>query len=156
MNRCLCLRKPIGYLGRNNGMQAIINANESAMGTPDQTQQLQRLKATLQQRHAALLQQLKSDAETAAEQAPFAAEIEASPADNASVRTLNELTAEANEHKLAQLQLVTHALGKFGIGSYGACESCSEAIGWSRLQARPEARYCIVCQTGIEKSAKSH
>jgi DnaK suppressor protein len=124
------------------------------MGTPDQTQ-LQRLKATLQQRHAALLQQLKSDAETAAEQTSFAAEIEASPADNASVHTLNELAAEASEHKMAQLQLVAHALGKFDIGSYGVCESCGEAIGWSRLQARPEARYCIACQTGLESSGKS-
>ena len=138
--------------GEQQYKQAIINASESAMGTPDQAQ-LQRLKATLQQRHAALLQQLKSDAE--AELTPFATEIEASPADNASVRTLNELTAEATEHKMAQLQLVAHALGKFAIGSYGACESCGEAIGESRLQARPEARYCIVCQTRMEKSEKS-
>lgn len=148
------MRKPVCYLERNNGKQAIINASENAMGTPDQTQ-LERLKATLQQRHAALLQQLKSDAETAAEQTLFATEIEASPADNASVRTLNALTAEATEHKMAQWQLVAHALGKFAINSYGVCESCGEAIGWSRLQARPEARYCIVCQTRMEKSEKS-
>jgi DnaK suppressor protein len=151
----LRLRKPVCYLRRNNNKQANINASESAMGTLDQTQ-LERMKATLQQRHAALLQQLKSDAETAAEQTPFATEIEASPADNASVRTLNELTAEATEHKMAQLQWVAHALSKFAINSYGTCESCGEAISWSRLQARPEARYCIACQTSIEKSAKSH
>ena len=36
-------------------------------------------------------------------------------------------------------------------GDYGACERCGEPIGFSRLQARPEAALCIACQTLLER-----
>ena len=117
----------------------------------DQTQ-LELLQATLEQRNAALLSQLASDAEAAATLASSVTEIEASPADNASARTLNELVAEAAEQKTAELRQVKHALAKFGNESYGICESCGEPIGLSRLNARPEACCCIVCQTRMEKA----
>ena len=41
---------------------------------------------------------------------------------------------------------VEHALSKFGSGSYGVCESCSQQIDWARLEAKPEARLCIKCK----------
>ena len=110
------------------------------------------LQATLEQRKAALLSQLASEA--AATLASSAPEIETSPADNASVRTLNELVAEAGEHKTKQLRLVKYALAKFAEGSYGICETCGEAIGLSRLNARPEARLCIACQTRMEQAGR--
>ncbi|MFT5643425.1 MAG: DnaK suppressor protein [Janthinobacterium sp.] len=114
----------------------------------------EQLKATLERRQHELQSQLDSDADTATAQASVTTEIEASPEDNASSRTLNEVAAEFNEHKAEQLHLVTHALAKFGDGSYGRCESCSEPIGLSRLYARPEARLCITCQTSIEDQEK--
>ncbi len=116
--------------------------------------QLQRLQATLEQRKAALLNQLENDAEAAETLATSVHELEASPADNASARTLNELVAEAAEHKTAQLRLVRHALDKFAGGNYGSCENCGDPIGLSRLNARPEARLCITCQTRMEKIRK--
>lgn len=119
------------------------------MNGPDQTQ-LKRLQATLEQRRSALLSQLASDAATT--QAADAREIEASPADNASVHTLHELVAEAAEQKSAQLRLVRHALAKFEDGSYGICEGCGDWIGLSRLNARPEANFCIACQLAREKA----
>ena len=60
-------------------------------------------------------------------------EVETSPADKATVR------------------MIKHALAKFDDGSYGECEECGNPIGFSRLQARPEARLCIKCQTRAEK-----
>ena len=78
-------------------------------------------------------------------------EVETSPADKATVRLLNDLALEAAGHNAAQLRMIKHALAKFDDGSYGECEECGNPIGFSRLQARPEARLCITCQTRAEK-----
>ena len=78
-------------------------------------------------------------------------EVETSPADKATVRLLNDLALEAAGHHAARMRLLRHALAKFEDGSYGLCEECGNDIGFSRLQARPEARLCIGCQTRLEK-----
>ncbi len=78
-------------------------------------------------------------------------EVETAPADKATVRLLNDMALEAAEHIASSLTDVRHALSKFADASYGQCESCGEPIGYSRLQARPEARLCIVCQTRQEQ-----
>jgi DnaK suppressor protein len=78
-------------------------------------------------------------------------EAEASPADNASQRTLNALVHETAAHTSKQLSMVRQALSKFDDQSYGLCENCGGEIGFSRLDARPEARLCIGCQTRMEQ-----
>lgn len=81
-------------------------------------------------------------------------EVETSPADKATVRLLNDLALEAAGHNAAQMGVIKHALAKFNDGSYGECEECGNPIGFSRLQARPEARLCIGCQTRVEVKQK--
>lgn len=78
-------------------------------------------------------------------------EVESSPADKATVRLLNDLALEAAGQHATQLRSVRYALAKFDDGSYGQCEQCGNPIGFSRLQARPEARLCIACQSRAEK-----
>lgn len=78
-------------------------------------------------------------------------EVETSPADQATVRLLNDMALEAADHHAQQLRSTRYALAKFADGSYGACEECGNPIGFSRLQARPEARLCISCQTRAEQ-----
>lgn len=78
-------------------------------------------------------------------------EVETSPADKATVRLLNDLALEAEGHAAAQMRQLRRTLEKFDDGSYGLCEECGNDIGFSRLQARPEARLCISCQTRAEK-----
>lgn len=109
--------------------------------------QLAQLQAALAQRAAALAADLPLDDQ---HELPVA-EVETSPADKATVRLLNDLALEAAGHRSAMLQVVRHALAKFDDGSYGACEECGLPIGFSRLQARPEARLCIGCQTRAER-----
>ena len=110
------------------------------------------LQARLEGARAALLSQLADDLDRSADvRLPLPHEAEASPADNASQRTLNALVHEAAEHTQRQLHVVRHALAKFDDRSYGLCERCGEAIGYSRLDARPEARLCIACQTLLEQ-----
>ena len=39
---------------------------------------------------------------------------------------------------------------KFEDGTYGICESCGERIELARLEAIPEVRYCLDCQSRLE------
>jgi DnaK suppressor protein len=119
--------------------------------TPDQ---LASLQAALEQRQATLLRQIADRPNSESNRTPAVEEVETSPADSASNRTLNQLEAEADEHRTAQLTALRHALARVADGSYGACENCDEPIGYSRLQARPEARLCIACQTRIEQARR--
>ncbi|MDP3668743.1 MAG: TraR/DksA C4-type zinc finger protein [Telluria sp.] len=112
--------------------------------------QLAVLKSILEQRRDALSGHADVDA-VAGARALAVQEVETSPADKATVRLLNDLALEAAGHNAAQLLKVKRALAKFDDASYGICEECGNDIGFSRLQARPEARLCITCQTRAEK-----
>ena len=112
--------------------------------------QLAILAAMLEQRRAALARQDDIDVVESAHDLPVQ-EVETSPADKATVRLLNDLALEAAGHNASQLRMIKHALAKFDDGGYGLCEECGGDIGFSRLQARPEARLCISCQTRLEK-----
>lgn len=110
------------------------------------------LQARLERARKALLSQLADDLDRTTDvRVPLPHEAEASPADNASQRTLNALVHETAAHTTKQLALVRQALNKFDDHSYGLCENCGEEIGFSRLDARPEARLCIICQTRMEQ-----
>ena len=115
----------------------------------DQAQSAQ-LRALLERRRAQLSSQDRVAELTGARDLPVQ-EVETSPADKATVRLLNDLALEAAGHTAGMLRSVRHALAKFDDGRYGECEECGNPIGFSRLQARPEARLCIGCQTRAEK-----
>ena len=114
--------------------------------------QLATLKTLLEQRQAALARQDDIDVVEGVGELPVQ-EIETSPADKATVRLLNDLALESAGMNAAQMGSVRRALAKLEDGSYGECEECGNPIGFSRLQARPEARLCIACQTRAEKRA---
>ncbi len=106
------------------------------------------LRCALEQREAEL------SAATPALAAPgelAVQEVETSPADKATVRLLNDLAHDAADQRAARLHSLRHAVAKFDAGAYGECERCGHPIGFSRLQARPEARLCIACQTRAEQ-----
>lgn len=108
--------------------------------------QLDALHAALEERRQVLLDQV-----ALATAGPAVDEVETSPADSASNRTMNQLQQETAGHQLTQLRAIKHALAQFDDGSYGSCENCGNDIGYSRLQARPEATLCIACQTLSER-----
>jgi len=110
------------------------------------------LQARLGRLSTGLLSQLADDLDRDTDlRTPLPHQAEASPADNASQRTLHAAVHEAATLTARQLEIVRHALGKFSDRRYGLCESCGEAIGYSRLNARPEARFCIHCQMRLEQ-----
>jgi DnaK suppressor protein len=50
------------------------------------------------------------------------------------------------EHSLeTRLKDIDLALEKIGKGTYGRCEKCDEKISKDRLEAYPEARFCLDC-----------
>lgn len=59
-----------------------------------------------------------------------------------------DLRIKDRERKL--INKVHEALRKIADGSYGICESCGEAIGLKRLQARPVTSFCINCKSEME------
>lgn len=110
--------------------------------------QLAQLKAALAARRDALE---ASPADGGDGSALPVSDVETAPVDKATVRLLNDLALETAGQRQALLPLLRHALAKFDDGSYGDCEACGLPIGFARLQARPEARLCIVCQTRAER-----
>lgn len=114
--------------------------------------QLAILETLLEQRRAALARQDDIDVVESTHDLPVQ-EIETSPADKATVRLLNDLALEAAGMNAAQMLSVKRAFARLDDGTYGECEECGNPIGFSRLQARPDARLCISCQTRAEKRA---
>lgn len=45
---------------------------------------------------------------------------------------------------------VRQALRALDDDEFGFCRRCDEAIAWRRLQARPEAPFCLACAGSIE------
>src|SRR5689334_9850066 len=63
----------------------------------------------------------------------------------------SQVTAERGETEAVAAKLqealdeVENALSKIDGGAYGTCEKCGQPIAPARLEAKPEARFCINC-----------
>jgi DnaK suppressor protein len=53
-----------------------------------------------------------------------------------------------------RLILIEEALEAIEDGDYGFCEDCEEPISEKRLQLMPFARFCVRCQSELERRAK--
>ena len=73
--------------------------------------------------------------------APVAADF----AEQATERESEEVLADLERAELAEIHQIEKALARFDAGSYGICESCSEAIAEKRLAALPIATTCFDC-----------
>ena len=63
----------------------------------------------------------------------------------------NQSILKANRTVLSnRLKRIRVALKRISEGDYGWCEDCEEAIAFPRLQAYPDATYCIECQAARE------
>lgn len=63
-------------------------------------------------------------------------------------RELSLLLTDRDKEKLFA---INEALEKLKEGSYGICEECGEKIGQGRLKVMPLAKFCVNCQSKIEK-----
>ena len=49
---------------------------------------------------------------------------------------------------------IEEAIRAIDAGTYGICKSCQRQIPRGRLNAKPEALYCVSCRTEIEEARK--
>jgi len=63
-------------------------------------------------------------------------------------RELSLLLTDRDKEKLLA---INEALDKLKEGTYGICEECGDKIGQGRLKVMPLAKYCVNCQSKIEK-----
>lgn len=85
--------------------------------------------------------------------------------DQASVGRVSRIDAiqqqkmvEANRREQrARLQLIHAALVRLDArdeDAYGVCLDCGEDIAFARLEARPETRACLACQSARERGSR--
>ncbi len=77
-------------------------------------------------------------------------------ADQATGISTHQILIDLSEKERNQLKLVEKALEKIKNGTYGICDRCEGKIPPKRLDAMPFARYCVACQSEIEKSPIEH
>ena len=53
-----------------------------------------------------------------------------------------------------RLLMIDEALEAIEDGDYGLCEECAEPINEKRLQLMPFAKFCVRCQSELERQAK--
>lgn len=71
--------------------------------------------------------------------------------DQASSERDRELGLLLTDRERDKLRKIDEALLKINDGEYGICEECEEEIPLGRLKVMPFARYCVKCQSDIEK-----
>ncbi|WP_283138375.1 TraR/DksA family transcriptional regulator [Rhizohabitans arisaemae] len=77
-----------------------------------------------------------------------------SAADAGSDLTENARTAAMLQVAERQRKAVREALRRIGEGTYGACVDCRKEVPEGRLEARPEASRCVVCQSRLERARR--
>ena len=80
--------------------------------------------------------------------------IKTHPADLATDTQEIEVLESLSEKNVKGLQEVEEAIDRLNRGEYGQCLSCNEPIAKKRLEALPEARYCIECEQDFEDQQK--
>lgn len=116
--------------------------------------QMSQLKAKLDQRHAALLEEVRDELE-ASENQQYIEMINASPTDFAD-ESAGDMLADLNlaiiDRHVRDIRDIEAARARIKDGSYGICIDCGDEIGFERLAAYPTANRCVVCQRQREKT----
>lgn len=109
------------------------------------------LRQDLLQRRQRLLQQLRQHLHQDSDDDQllrFGAAVE--DVGQAAADQLGETELAMLNHVLQQLRELEQALQRIADGQYGVCAGCGAAIAPARLQAQPEARLCLACQSARE------
>ena len=116
-------------------------------------QQKHELRPKIERRRAALISELRADAERVrgdrfedlAGQAP-------DPGDESVATLITDLGHADMGRDLSELRALEAALARLRDGSYGICAECGGDIGFERLRANPAAVRCVDCQRVHEKT----
>jgi DnaK suppressor protein len=118
--------------------------------TPQQTQSLH---AVIEQRRAALLNELREDVERVRrDRSDVLVGSVPDTGDEALVTLFAEIDRAETNRDVTELRALEAARQRLAEGSYGECADCGGEIGFERLQVNPAAVRCIRCQTAYEKT----
>ncbi len=70
--------------------------------------------------------------------------------DRAAMEEAHRLELNRIDHDKMRIKKIIGAQKRIESGDYGYCEGCGEEITLKRLQARPESRLCLECQSTKE------
>ena len=101
-------------------------------------------------------QLLRSARKTLAEETILDTDDLADEIDLASSEYAQSMVFRLRDREKHLLNKIEKALERIEDGSFGICESCSEAISPKRLEARPVTTLCIRCKEEQEKIEKSY
>ena len=70
--------------------------------------------------------------------------------DRAAMEEAHRLELNRIDHDKLHIKKIVSALRRIESGDYGYCDNCGDEISIKRLQARPESRLCLECQSTKE------
>lgn len=74
------------------------------------------------------------------------------PGTDAAVLSGHERVVVLEDRLKGELKEIESALKKIKKGTYGRCEKCKKQIDVLRLEVKPQAVYCLKCESEIESS----
>ncbi|NUZ05525.1 TraR/DksA family transcriptional regulator [Piscinibacter koreensis] len=117
---------------------------------PLHDEQIQRLRARLEQRASELRDELDASKEADASETQQPHNQVEDLAERGEQITREIVTDGERERDFRELREVQLALGRISAGGYGICVDCGVDIPTARLEAQPWAARCIECQTRFE------
>lgn len=106
--------------------------------------ELEKFKASLEAKQAELAESLRNRDDIAIEKTPDAL-------DEVQLAGERELAIRNLDRESILLRHVRGALARIADSSYGVCLHCDEDISLKRLNAVPQAAFCIKCQEAADR-----
>ena len=116
-------------------------------------EQTERLRKKLDQRHALLLEEIRTELEASGEEhyIDLAGRV-TDPGDQSVADLLADLGAAIVDRQVQEVRDIEAARQRMAAGSYAVCIDCGTEIGFERLMAYPTAKRCFQCQDKREKN----
>jgi RNA polymerase-binding protein DksA len=115
--------------------------------------QLKQLTKQLNAEHQALRQEVREELENSGDQhrIDLLNEEPGDAGDESLANALSDFNVARFDRQIQGLRDIETAFRRIKDGEYGTCIDCGDDIGFTRLQAYPTAKRCIICQEQREK-----
>jgi DnaK suppressor protein len=115
------------------------------------SQKLAQLRSVLEQRAAALRQELRQTLmRSDTEKAQLLRDEVRDNGDDSFLDLIADVNMAEVERDYNEYRAVNTALTRMSAGEYGSCEHCGRAISLKRLEVQPFATRCVTCQEQYE------
>ena len=115
--------------------------------------QLKQLSKELNDQYQTLLREVRNELENSGDQHRIDL-LNSEPGDSGDesmANALADLNVAIVDRQVQELRDIEAAFQRIKDGEYGVCVDCGNEVGFTRLQAYPTAKRCIVCQEKRER-----